>query len=156
MSDKITLRPEVKKFAELMEVQLRRNDHKSGWKKCKRETLFLRATEEFGEFAGALERQETRHEIMSEGADVANFLMMILDVTNCLGDDELSDFISHWTDEDVDIEGTNIEINLTECNNPFTLKLITEGEVIERKFQQFEFVETINSAISSAEDEDNA
>lgn len=154
MSELIKLRPEVQRFAELMEIRLRENEHKSGWNTTPPERLFLRAVEEMGEAAHVIHENGCQHEVQTELSDVANFLMFICFVSGCLTEDAISEFASGNSDEDYG-DG-NIEISLPDCNNPFDLILITGGETIKRKFTQEEFIETINSAVSSAEEEDNA
>ena len=81
----IELRPEVQKFAEAMELKLRENDHKGGWKKCKAADLFLRASEEFREADEELalylcEGYKDPRRALRELADTANFLMMVADI----------------------------------------------------------------------------
>ena len=84
------LRPEVRIFAEAMERRLRANDHKGGWK---HETVYAyllpRLLEELGELAMLLSdaylQTPKSERILQEAADVANFAMMIADVTGALG-----------------------------------------------------------------------
>ena len=78
----IDVRPEVAAFALLMERKLREHDNKSGWKKCGSTYLRVRALQEMGEFFAAAEIMEGWPP--DEAADVANFLMMYLDVTGRL------------------------------------------------------------------------
>lgn len=90
-------RPEVRAFADLMEAQLRANDHKPGWKNDSDLDLFERLGEESAELLAALHRHAKRlswgdHWVMEdtaprvgrEAADVANFAMMIADVVGAL------------------------------------------------------------------------
>ena len=90
-------RPEVRAFADLMEAQLRDNDHKPGWKNDSDLDLFERLGEESAELLAALHRHAKRlswgdHWVMEdtaprvgrEAADVANFAMMIADVCGAL------------------------------------------------------------------------
>lgn len=92
-------RPEVRAFADLMEATLRRNDHKGGWKTCKRAWLWERCREELTELLDAMDRQQAYDTsdrgarlgpahfagvIGREAADVANFAMMIADVSGAL------------------------------------------------------------------------
>lgn len=96
---KLKLRPEVARFAALMERTLRENDHKGGWKKCEPEWLLNRLGEEVQELVDAQQRlkwalpMEDRGDIPvfrkvlalgKEAADVANFAMMIADVCDAL------------------------------------------------------------------------
>jgi NTP pyrophosphatase (non-canonical NTP hydrolase) len=83
----IDVRPEVAAFALLMEKKLRENDHKGGWIDEDVDWLFTRLEEEAGELytsnlTGPTE--EDRKKIGEEAADVANFAMMIADVTGAL------------------------------------------------------------------------
>ena len=81
----IQLRPEVQKFAEAMELKLRKNDHKGGWKKCKAADMFYRASKEFREADEELalflcEGHKDPQKALGELADTANFLMMVADI----------------------------------------------------------------------------
>lgn len=85
------LRPEVQRFATLMEDALRRNNHKGGWHDDQPEELLLRAYEELGELhrevlrrARADEPGTWRRRIAREAADVANFALMVADVCGAL------------------------------------------------------------------------
>jgi len=98
MSRPVTLRPEVARFAQLMERVLRDNDHKGGWKDMEAADLLKRLRDETKELAQAIESQavrcgcrsadECRHglfaagstDIVREAVDVANFAMMVADV----------------------------------------------------------------------------
>lgn len=97
----IRVRPEVARFAVLMEEKLSENDHKGGWKDCDPTDLLRRLTEEAEELgrcrllACVVRKQErpgdplhmsdeARH-VGREAADVANFAMMIADVCGALG-----------------------------------------------------------------------
>jgi len=91
-------RAEVKAFALLMEEKLRENDHKSGWRGCDVDALFVRLVEEARELRGCPLREAQgyaprsmtpdvpaeRLRIGREAADVANFAMMIADVCGAL------------------------------------------------------------------------
>lgn len=83
-------RPEVRAFADLMERQLRANDHKPGWDHDVAEDLLLRLRQETQELAEAIapgSRTTTkawRQQVGTEAADVANFAMMIADVCGAL------------------------------------------------------------------------
>lgn len=79
----MNLRPEVQRFAELMELRLRANDHKPGWKQDILPALFRRLQQEAAELDGAIDFG-TADEIAREAADVANFAMMIADVCGAL------------------------------------------------------------------------
>ena len=82
------LRPEVQRFAELMERVLRENDHKGGWEDESEDYLIERLEGEAHELRRALcLRCQTclarnmddpdSSEVLHEAADVANFAMMI-------------------------------------------------------------------------------
>lgn len=73
-------RNEVKEFAEQMEIKLRENDHKGGWKNCSYDYLFSRIQEELDELYQAVMNGARYAVIMREAADVGNFAMMISDV----------------------------------------------------------------------------
>jgi hypothetical protein len=79
------LRPCVQKFAELMEIKLRENDHKGGWSTVPDKRLFELLLEECSELATELDQAHwkssspARLHVMREAADVANFAMMIAD-----------------------------------------------------------------------------
>jgi len=78
-------RPEVIKFAMHMEKVLRENDHKSGWKNTTLEWLYLCLREEVSELDDVT-CMWPRHKdkILKEAVDVANYCMMIADVTGGL------------------------------------------------------------------------
>jgi len=85
------VRQEVVWFAEYMEKTLKENDYKGGWKECGLEFLLNRLREEVFELERAIgvncphcghkREPETWRNIVSESADVANFAMMIADIT---------------------------------------------------------------------------
>lgn len=82
-----SLRPEVQRFATLMEEALRRNEGKGGWHDDQPEELLLRAYEELGELHREVLRRfrsdepgSWRNRIAREAADVANFALMVADV----------------------------------------------------------------------------
>lgn len=70
-------RASVNRFAELMEAELRENDHKGGWKDCEPGWLLRRAGQELDELRRSYAAGEPSQVIKSEAADVANFLMML-------------------------------------------------------------------------------
>lgn len=88
-SEKINPRESVVDFSIIMERKLRENDYKGGWDDCDIDWLFKRAQEELGELREVLRESDSfdcncpdvdyENEIVSEAADVANFIMMILD-----------------------------------------------------------------------------
>jgi hypothetical protein len=69
------MREEVLKFAAWMELKLRENEHKGGWKNDYVEDLLDRVDEELEEFRKTF----TPDSAAREGADVANFVMMVVD-----------------------------------------------------------------------------
>ena len=93
----MTIRKEVIWFSEQMEKQLKKNDHKSGWKHCKYTYLLERLCEEYKELDDCfwmpdsrsdmmwlgddvdLKGRFTKADVIKECADVANFAMMIAD-----------------------------------------------------------------------------
>ena len=77
------VRPEVKAFAVLMERELRRNDHKGGWKNCTMDFLFGKLVEEFAELYSAA-NSGPMILVSCEAADLANIAMMICDVYGLL------------------------------------------------------------------------
>jgi len=83
-----TLRPEVAAFAVAMEERLRANDHKGGWRDCDPWWLLRRIFDEYRELRVAFVRcnmgQGEREEILREAADVANFCLMVADVSGLL------------------------------------------------------------------------
>lgn len=88
MSD-VELRPEVRWFAEQMELKLRLNDHKGGWVDCDTEYLLSRLKDEYVELEEALNiscphcgrRMSPGNitNVLSECLDIANFALMIAD-----------------------------------------------------------------------------
>jgi len=95
MEKPITLRPEVQAFAELMELKLRKNDDKPGWKNDDPRDLFMRVRDEMVELAdaiaefpvggaGKMDALDASMNVGNETADLANFAMMIADVCGAL------------------------------------------------------------------------
>ena len=74
------LRKEVRLFAEAMELRLQANDHKPGWKDDTAEALLDRVDDELLELHMAVAANPGKTAILLEAADVANFLMMVVDV----------------------------------------------------------------------------
>jgi hypothetical protein len=82
----IDLRPEVQAFAEAMELKLRQNDHKGGWKDSNFHYLdgkihieLLEMERAFWCLLGDKENKEKLVALCLECADIANFAMMIAD-----------------------------------------------------------------------------
>ncbi len=67
------LRPIVLRFAKMMEEEMRLNDHKKGWQHMSPDDCLQRLFQELGELLIA--RKRGLHNLKSEAADVANFLM---------------------------------------------------------------------------------
>lgn len=86
------VRPEVLRYAVLMERELRANDHKPGWKNNKPADLMERVEEEFVEFREVMQDFPLNPHseflmkdlVAEEASDVSNMIMMILDVMNVL------------------------------------------------------------------------
>lgn len=80
----ITVRPEIARFAELMEVKMAQNDHKPPWRGESIRRLLDQLFDEFLELQHAVDEFEvfTREAepVIEEAVDVANFAMMIADV----------------------------------------------------------------------------
>ena len=93
-SEKIIPRREILAFAVLMEIELRANDHKGGWKADKPFPLSYRVLEEAAELqraaylyhppGSAFFDGRERANVASEAADVANMAMMVADVCQAL------------------------------------------------------------------------
>lgn len=82
MSGRVVLRPEVRKFAERMEENLRRYDQSrgpTGWHGESVDWLANRILEEHEELRAAIESGNL-YAVCSEAADVGNFAMMVADV----------------------------------------------------------------------------
>lgn len=91
-------RPDVQRFALLMEQVLRRNDHKGGWKEMLPNELIQRMRDELDE----VDTEYTYYEIGNfsmerfaistalEAADVANFAMFLADNLGQLPEVELA------------------------------------------------------------------
>jgi hypothetical protein len=88
--EEIRLRPEVKRFAVLMEKILRENDHKEGWDHCDLDYLMNKLKEEFDEVWELYEEEKTArsqgdpdnfdpNEFCGECIDIANVCMMLVD-----------------------------------------------------------------------------
>ena len=73
----MNLRPEVQKFAEEMERQLRANEHKGGWGHCRASYLKDKLNKNLGRLC--VTHPNNREEISRRCANIANFAMMIAD-----------------------------------------------------------------------------
>lgn len=78
----IIVRPEVARFAVMMELKLRENDWKESWKHSSPEFLIRRLQQEYRELVDAVIYGDnpTPQHIAQEAADVANYAMMVADV----------------------------------------------------------------------------
>lgn len=82
------LRPEVQRFAEVMEAKMRKHDADVGtgftaWRACTPWYLYRRMCEELDELGGALgDKPMDAGAVAAECADVANFAMMIAGVVS--------------------------------------------------------------------------
>ncbi len=72
------VRVEVRRMSLLMELKLRKNDHKGGWKHLMREQLLAFLDGEVAELREAL-LQGDPLDIAQECADICNYAMMIAD-----------------------------------------------------------------------------
>ena len=74
-------RPEVLKFAVLMEKVLKQNDHKGGWKEVSLDYLNRRLIEEVAELLHetASRVYPKENAMTKEAVDVANFCMFLVD-----------------------------------------------------------------------------
>lgn len=90
-TDAFTIRPEVANFAMAMELILRKNDHKDGWKSCSPGWLLDQITKELKEAKEAYREkylrimvqpaiQDAIKDLQDEAVDTANFCMMLWDV----------------------------------------------------------------------------
>lgn len=84
MTKEIKPRESVMWFAEQMELKLRENDHKGGWEDASVDYLSVRLLEEVAELCMAIHRRgmiKNNPGIKKEAADVANFAMMIAELS---------------------------------------------------------------------------
>lgn len=84
------IRPEVKRYSELIESQLRLNDGKGGWKDCPVDYLLAKLGEEVGEVFEARIKGD-RRQMVAEAADVGAVCMMLCDVIGGLTDKNKTD-----------------------------------------------------------------
>lgn len=78
------IRPEVLKFALLMEQKLKKNDSKGGWKESEYDYLLQKVDEEFVQLKHHIRVKGTDGQIIGDCTDLANSAMMIADNTNGL------------------------------------------------------------------------
>lgn len=82
MNNFVAIRAEVLRFASLMELRLRQNDHKPGWDGESLRDLLVRLRQEASELSKEIGKRECdlcEGKVAEEAADVANFAMMIAD-----------------------------------------------------------------------------
>ncbi|MGG4499039.1 hypothetical protein [Brevibacillus reuszeri] len=79
LEGKIHPREHVRWFAGQMEAKLQENDHKGGWDNCDMDFLLSRLQGEVDELTAACVYGIDPTQVIREGADVANFAMMISD-----------------------------------------------------------------------------
>ncbi len=72
-------RKATRTFAKSMEEKLLKNNHKWGWRSLSPLQCVQRAEQELGELRRAIKSKKPNEEIISECADVGNFMMMIQD-----------------------------------------------------------------------------
>jgi len=84
IDDGVDKRKALKDFCDQMELKLRKNDHKTGWRDLPEAALFRLMTLEIEEFRLALEFLSVR-EAMKELPDIANFAMMLYDRLSITG-----------------------------------------------------------------------
>lgn len=77
------MREAVVRFAEAMEAKLKVHDDRPGWEGDDPEALYDRLIDELKELREAMDRrsEDVTVDVSGECADVANFAMMIFDVT---------------------------------------------------------------------------
>ena len=73
----VELRPELREFAEAMELRLRENDHKSGWDEMTISQCHYRFHQEAHELDKAIFGWEGLESILHESEDAANFLFFL-------------------------------------------------------------------------------
>ena len=86
-SDELPIRSEVKTFAEFMEVSLKLNDYKGGWRNKTPDWLMSRLKDEVQDLQAALDFALYNEEKIGECVDVANYAMMIADVLSLRRED---------------------------------------------------------------------
>lgn len=64
-------------FAQFMSEKLKMNKDKGPWNECSLEYLQLRLMEEVGELITAIQKGDSRQNVVYKAADAANFAMMI-------------------------------------------------------------------------------
>lgn len=77
---KVVLRPELRQFAEALELRLRENDHKSGWDQMSPDQCLRRAHVEMHELDEAAYSRKSGQPIepvLHEVEDTANFLFFL-------------------------------------------------------------------------------
>ena len=75
------IRRSVMKFAEAMEEKLRANEHKKGWADCASLDLLVKLIKAKNELIVAVEETEDPVAIRTEAVDVANYCMMLFEIS---------------------------------------------------------------------------
>lgn len=98
------VRKEVRAFGEAMERNLRANDDKGGWDGCRVGFLVACLRAEIAEFLSAVGDGSKCDpgRVVSEAADVANYLMMICDRLGAFQEKSEGEFIIFHTEGDGD------------------------------------------------------
>lgn len=81
------LRPEVRQFAQAMEAQLQKNEHKGGWRGSKKTFLLNELEKNLVCLTGKALYGGEKTDVICRAVNVANFAMMISDVCGTLGGD---------------------------------------------------------------------
>jgi len=86
-NEEITLRPSLRIFAERMELELRRNEHKGGWMGEEPATVLSKLWDEVYDLEAEVEKYfdgdwdgSNKDSILKEAADVANYAMFVADI----------------------------------------------------------------------------
>lgn len=85
MSTTVRHNVSVDRFALAMKAELDVNRHKGGWDDCPIGYLRTRLHQEVRELVNSLESGDAPEKVLSECADVANFVMMISEVYAATG-----------------------------------------------------------------------
>jgi len=78
------LREALRVFAERMEEELKKNEHRGGWKNQNPETMMAKLWDELydldDQVEGYLDGKGDREQILKEAVDVANYAMFVADI----------------------------------------------------------------------------
>ena len=79
---------EILRFAVNMQQELDNNDYKTGWENLSPSWIIHRIKQETKELEKAIKEKHLKRKIISECADIANFVMMLADnIRNGIYDD---------------------------------------------------------------------